>query len=55
MKILKSRTIWTIIIMFFLSGIQVTQPFMDNDVYMLVNTFLTALATYFRVSTNVKF
>lgn len=45
---LKSRTVWTVIIGFALSMLQTTHSFFPTELYILIESILTALAIYFR-------
>ena len=51
----QSRTIWTLVLIAVLGGVQALQPFMRPELYMLVNGLLLALAGYFRVDARAKF
>ena len=52
---LKSRTILTILFLFFLGGFQAISGFLPENVYALVNGFLLMLAVYFRIDVKAKF
>ncbi len=45
---LKSRTIWTVVLLFLLGGLGNIEGFMSNDIYTLLSGVLTVLVIYFR-------
>lgn len=47
---LKSRTVWTVLVMMAVTQVQVLQPFMSVELFALVQSILSALAVYFRVT-----
>jgi membrane protein DedA with SNARE-associated domain len=49
MEIFKSRTVWTVVAIMVLNNFQIVQPFMPDELYVLINGILSALAVYFRV------
>ena len=49
MALLKSRTFWTLVTVAVLGAVQALQPFMSPEVFVVVNTMLLALATYFKL------
>ena len=51
-KILSSRTVLTLLLMFAFNIVDIAGAQIDPTTLVLVNTFLTALATFFRI--NVK-
>lgn len=46
---LKSRTVWTIIVMFVIGGVQATEPFLSTQAFLFVSGLLSLLATYFKI------
>lgn len=46
---LKSRTVWTIVAMFMIGGVQNVEPFMPSTLAVMVQTMLGALAVYFKL------
>lgn len=54
-KVFKSRTVLTIVLMFVIGGFQAVEPFLTQDVFMMVNGFLSVLAVYFRIDPRVDF
>lgn len=50
MNILKSRTIWTLVVIAVVGAIQALQPFMQPEIYVFVNGVLLALAGYYKLS-----
>ena len=53
MALLKSRTFWTLVVIAILGAWQALQPFMNAELFALVNTVLIALAAYFRANAKV--
>ena len=49
-KILKSRTVWTIVIMFVIGGIQAVESVMPTGLFMFVNAGLSYLAVHFKMN-----
>lgn len=49
-KILKSRTLWTVALMFLIGGLQAISSFMPENLYLFINTVLLALAAYFKIN-----
>jgi len=54
-KAIKSRTVWTIIIMFVIGGIQAIEPFMSPQVFAFINGALSLVAVHFRISPKQDF
>lgn len=50
MKILKSRTFWTGVLMFLLGGVQAIEGSMDTEVFILVQGILALFVGYFRAN-----
>lgn len=50
LKALKSRTVWTIAVMFALGGVQAIQPVLPTDAFVAIQGALSLLATYFKLS-----
>ena len=55
LKALQSRTIWTIVIMFALGGLQATQGFLPTDAFVALQGGLSLLAAYFKLSPSQKY
>ena len=53
-KAFASKTVWTILLVFVLGGLQATQDFMSPQVFMMVNSGLLALAAHFRINTRAN-
>lgn len=53
MNILKSRTVWTIVVMLMLTTLQTAHDLMPEQVYILCESILSAFAVYFRANTRV--
>lgn len=53
-KAFKSRTVWTIALVFVIGGLQATQDFMSPQMFMMVNSGLLALAAHFRINTKAN-
>lgn len=49
-NLLKSRTFWTLILMFAINGYAAISGQLPNGVDMIVNLVLTTAATYFHVN-----
>ncbi len=47
---LKSRTNWTIFTGVMVTAVQVAQPFLPPEIFLLVQTIIGALAVYFRTN-----
>lgn len=54
-KTIKSRTVWTIIFMFILGGVQAIEPFMSPELFIFVNAGLSMIATYFKLNPSQKY
>ena len=50
MNILKSRTVWTIIIMLGMTTLETAHNFLSPDQFLLAQSILSALAVYFRIN-----
>ena len=46
---------WVLYFTAILGAMQALQPFMDAQIYMLVNTILLALAGYFKLAPSQKY
>lgn len=55
MKILKSRTFWTLVLMFITNGISAVHDSIPQNWVMYVDAGLTVLAMYFHTNPKVKF
>ena len=53
-KWLKSRTVWTLVLLFVINGIEGIRGSIDPSLLTGVDAVLTALAMYFRINTKVK-
>lgn len=49
-KLLRSRTFWTLVIMFVISGIEGIRETIDPQLFTFIMAGLTALAGYFKMS-----
>jgi len=49
LKILKSRTVWTIVILFVINGVEGIREFIPADALPLIDGVLSILAVYFRI------
>lgn len=54
-KFLKSRTTWTVIVMFLVGGIEAISSYFSPAVLTLLEGLLGAAAIYFRVDQRVDF
>jgi hypothetical protein len=54
-KILKSRTVWTIVIMFILGGVQAIQGSLEPQLFLFIQGALTLLAGYFKVNPSQSY
>lgn len=50
----RSRTVWSIAVLFVLGGVKQISDFLPNDIYTLSQAVLSALAIYFRSNPRVK-
>ncbi|MCF7843894.1 hypothetical protein K9M47_03275 [Candidatus Gracilibacteria bacterium] len=50
MKIFKSRTFWTIFVMFIASGMQALEPFLAPDAFIALQAILSVFASYFKAN-----
>ena len=50
MYILKSRTFWTIVVLFLVSGVTAIKAFIPTSLQPVVDLVLSALAVYFHVN-----
>jgi len=49
MNIIKSRTVWTLVVMATLGAVQGLQPVMSPELFVVINTILAGVATYFKL------
>ena len=54
-KIIKSRTVITIVVLFLIGGIGGIRDFIPESILPIITAILSALAVYFRVKPKVKF
>ena len=54
MKYLRSRTLWTAIVMFLFNGLQAIEQSIPQDLYIAINGLLTIAIGYFRINAQVK-
>jgi hypothetical protein len=54
-QVLKSRTFWTIVIMFLLGGLQAITDYLPEGLFIFIQGGLTLLATYFKVNPSQKY
>ena len=50
---LKSRTVWTVVLLFLISGVNAVQQYVPADYLTPVQGLLALLAVYFRVNPKV--
>lgn len=55
LKLMKSRTFWTIVFMFVFNGYQAVAGFFTPEVNVVVNGVLSLLATYFKISPSQRY
>ena len=55
MKILKSRTVWTIVILFLINGVSGIHDLIPVNALPVIDGLLGILAIYFRVNTKQNF
>lgn len=55
LQILKSRTVWSCIVIVLINGIPAVQNQIPSDYLSLVNGLLALLAAFFRVNPRVSF
>jgi len=55
MKTVKSRTIWTLVMVAILGAVQALQPFLDPSLYTVVNALLLATAGYFKLNPSQEY
>lgn len=55
LKTIKSRTFWTIVVMFVIGGVQAVEPIMPNGLYLLISSVLASLATYFKLNPSQRY
>ena len=53
--LLRSRTTWMIVGMFFIGGMQNIMPFMPAGIADVIQTLLGAAAIYFKVNTKTDY
>jgi hypothetical protein len=54
-KAIRSRTVWTLVFMVVANIVASLSGVVSEDVLVLVNTVLAALATYFKLSPSQKY
>lgn len=52
-KLAKSRTFWTLVVLFLLNGVEGIRESIPEGAYMPLNAILTAMGAYFRANTKV--
>lgn len=55
MKLIQSRTVWTIVVMALVSIAQAYEPKMSPDVFTLIMSVLGAMAAYFKVNPSQEY
>ena len=55
MQVFKSRTIWTLVIMFLINGVNGLTGMVNNDIITIINVVLTALAGYFKLNPSQSY
>ena len=55
MYILKSRTFWTIVLLFIVSGVTAVKAFIPTSIQPVVDLVLSALAVYFHVNPSQSY
>ena len=53
-RAVRSKTVWVIILLFVIGGLQATQEFMNPQMFMLINGGLALLAAHFRINTKAN-
>jgi len=54
-KIFKSRTVWTVLIMFVLGGVQAIEQSFTPELFLFIQGSLTFLAGYFKVNPSQNY
>jgi len=54
MKYLKSRTVWTAVVLVLINGIPAIRELIPVDIQPAVDSILALLAIYFRINPRVK-
>lgn len=54
-KAIKSRTVWTVIVMFVLGGIQNISQFITPELFVLIETILSGLVIYFKLKPSQSY
>ena len=54
MNFLKSRTVWTIIVLFVINGVEGIRGVIPANALPIVDAVLSVLAVYFRVKPNAE-
>lgn len=54
-KILKSRTVWTVVILFLINGVTAIREFFPPNLLPLVDGLLGIATIYFRANPKVEF
>lgn len=52
---LKSRTVWTLIVIFLLGGFQAITNYLPQDLYIFITGGLTLIAGYFKLTPSQKY
>ena len=50
LKVLKSRTVWSIVALFVISGVEGIREFINPSLLSVLNVLLPAMAVYFRIN-----
>lgn len=53
--LLKSRTFWTIVVLFLTGGFQAITNYLPAEVYLFITGGLALLASYFKISPSQKY
>lgn len=54
-KMFFSRTVWTIVIMFIVGGVQALEPALSPGFFIAIQGLLSILATYFKLNPSQKY
>lgn len=54
-KIVKSRNVWTVVLMFIIGGVNGITQYIPDEISKLILGILTVLAVYFKINPSQKY
>jgi len=54
-QIISSRTVWTLVVMFLIGGLQAITDYLPQDLYIFITGGLALIAGYFKLNPSQKY